>query len=400
MFNFKRTKVKVQDFEIEYIDTDLALVDCVAHLVVQKEIAFDLEFDKNLFRYGFNLCLIQICSITRCFVIDPMALSNAQLKPLFDVFEDPEILKVIHSGSEDLRLLQTLGCHLRGLFDTETAIKLLNYERTSLGSLILAKFEIEISKSLQTSNWGVRPLSEKQIIYSAHDVVFLLELRDILTKELTEAQKIEWFWQEVQHFESLTFVVLPVTDFLSAADRKDLSEHQQFVLNGLFIFREKKAQKVGKPAYQVISNDLVRKIVADSSVLENWLRERGIYHAFKTSDFQEQMQVLYADLCAEADDKQLSKTDSGRIKLTDAQQRENFRRRQESELAKEQIFKPIQAQIALMYDQPTARQVFTNTLMADITARKIRIKDIPVRYKREIIEQAATDLGLSLAEFQ
>ena len=400
MFNFKIAGVKVRNFEIEYIKTDTALTDCVTHLETQEEIAFDLEFDKNLFRYGFNLCLIQICSQTRCFVVDPMALTNAQLKPLFAVFENPKILKVIHSGSEDLRLLQTLGCHLRGLFDTETALKLLNYERTSLGSLILAKFEIEISKSLQTSNWGVRPLSEKQIIYSAHDVVFLLELRTILTQELADAQKIDWFWQEVQHFESLVFVVLPVTDFLTAADRKEFSEYHQFVLNGLLTFREKNAEKAAKPAYQVIANDLVRKIVGDPTILDNWLKERGIYHAFKTSVFQEKMQDVYAELCAEADNQQLSKTDSGRVKLTDAQHRENTRRRHETETFKEQIFKPIQAQIAARFNEPTARQVLTNTLVSDIASGKTRISEIPLRYKREILVQSADELGIDLARFE
>ena len=139
-------KINHRGINIEYVENIEQLKNCTTYLQTLNIIAFDLEFDKNSYLYGFNLCLIQIASEKRCFVIDPLKFSNKQLKAVYDVFENPTILKILHSGGEDLRLLQTLGCKLQNLFDTDIAVKLLNYEKISLGNVIKAKFDITLDK--------------------------------------------------------------------------------------------------------------------------------------------------------------------------------------------------------------------------------------------------------------
>ena len=106
-------KITHLGYNIVYIDTETKLKECVQELNACSVIGFDLEFDNNYFKYGFNICLIQIATEKTCFIIDPIALKTKQLKPIFEVFENPKIVKVAHSSGEDLRLLQSLGCHLR-----------------------------------------------------------------------------------------------------------------------------------------------------------------------------------------------------------------------------------------------------------------------------------------------
>ena len=156
-------KITHRGFSIEYIDTVDKLKTCVQYLQTVNTIAFDLEFDKNSFVYGFNLCLVQIATDKRCFVIDPLKLGNKVLVTVFDLFENPKIIKILHSGSEDLRLLQLLGCRLKNLFDTDIAVKILNYEKISLGNVIKAKFDIDLDKSLQKNMEKYREILDTTI---------------------------------------------------------------------------------------------------------------------------------------------------------------------------------------------------------------------------------------------
>ena len=91
---------------IEYIDTVDGFNAAIKHLLSADSVAFDLEFDSSRYSYGFTLCLVQICTKERCFVIDPFKIKD--LKPLFAILEDPSILKIAHSGDQDLRLLHSL----------------------------------------------------------------------------------------------------------------------------------------------------------------------------------------------------------------------------------------------------------------------------------------------------
>ncbi|MFN4152481.1 MAG: ribonuclease D, partial [Candidatus Sericytochromatia bacterium] len=121
-------------FQIEYINNNKLLDSCIKYLSSVNSFAFDLEFDHYRFSYGFNLCLIQIATDKRCFVIDPI--SKIDLNPLFDLFEDEKILKIVHSSGEDLRLLNQMNCYPKNLFDTDIVTKFLNYDLTSLSAML------------------------------------------------------------------------------------------------------------------------------------------------------------------------------------------------------------------------------------------------------------------------
>ena len=112
------------------IITNHDLLIAVDKLSKCKEIALDLEFDRNSFSYGFNLCFIQIQSDapdSHTYLIDPMS-PQINLTPLYKhVLENNKIVKVIHSPSEDLRLLQTLKCYTTNIFDTGTKLYCTEY---------------------------------------------------------------------------------------------------------------------------------------------------------------------------------------------------------------------------------------------------------------------------------
>lgn len=62
---------------------------------------------------------------------------------------------------------------------------------TGLSSLCLEHFGLPLSKRLQTSDWGARPLSEEQLCYAALDAYCLLGLARELPSELATLQVVQ-----------------------------------------------------------------------------------------------------------------------------------------------------------------------------------------------------------------
>ncbi len=386
-------------YGIEFITTDANLYEAIEHLKESAIIAFDLEFDNNRYQYGFHLCLVQVCSASRCFVIDPLPITDKAIAALFEVFNNPEIVKIIHAGGEDLRLLQILNCKPKNLFDTEVAARLLGYDKFSLGNMILQKFEIELDKKLQNSNWTKRPISTEQISYAANDVVYLLELKTMLEQELENSPQKAWFAEEMTVMENTFFVIEQKANFLKKADQDEFSEHDLFVLESIFKFREGVAKSFNKPVYQVFNDDFVREIVRNPAIIDRWQYQKGILHYVKNSAFQQQIDGVYQTALDEAEAKNLSKTGSGKKRMSDDEWQAILKTRAERQRAKDKIFIPIQKQIAEKYGAMLAPIILSGRIVDEIVAGETKITDLKHSYKRTIIVESAEELGMDLSTF-
>jgi ribonuclease D len=78
----------------------------------------------SLHAYRERVCLIQISSPGRDYLLDPLVLSD--LTPLKEFFEDPDVEKIFHAAEYDLLCLRRdFGFRVRGLFDTHAASRAL-----------------------------------------------------------------------------------------------------------------------------------------------------------------------------------------------------------------------------------------------------------------------------------
>jgi ribonuclease D len=384
---------------VQYITKLADLQACVKVLDQCTEIGFDLEFDNNLYTYGFNLCLIQIATDKHCFLIDPQVFKLADLQPLWAIFASPAILKIIHAGGEDYRLLQKLGCSPKNLFDTELCANMLGYEKTALSSVVLQNLNVAIDKNLQTSNWSKRPLTESQLRYAAYDVLYLLDLHKALVQQLANVQRQEWFAQEMSAIENTTFEIVQKTDFVKKADRDEFSEFDLFVLTELFKFRDDVARHINKPAYQVFSDDFVRDLVRNPAQLAQWTQLRGVIHYVKNETFGLRIEAAYARIVESATAQQLSTDRTVSKRLSAADWATINQERQALKEAKEKIFGPIKAQLAAQHGDFLANTTLSNQTMADLVAGRLTISDFKIDYKRTILQQTAEQLNLDLSSF-
>jgi ribonuclease D len=103
---------------------------------------------------------------------------------------------VLHAASQDLPCLTAVGMRPRRIFDTELAGRLLNYPRVGLASMVEELLGYRLSKEHSAVDWSSRPLPDPWLAYAALDVEVLIELRDVIRRQLAEAGKLGWAEEE------------------------------------------------------------------------------------------------------------------------------------------------------------------------------------------------------------
>tara|TARA_B100000945_G_scaffold73226_1_gene56119 strand:+ start:223 stop:867 length:645 start_codon:yes stop_codon:yes gene_type:complete len=142
-----------------------------------------------------RLCLIQICDALDnviCIRIEKNQKSAPNLKSLF---EQTSIEKVFHFARFDVAALASnLNIHVNPIFCTKIASKIgRTYSpRHGLKEVVMETVGIELDKQAQSSDWGkVGDLTQKQLIYAANDVRYLLGAK----QKLEEMLKREDRWE-------------------------------------------------------------------------------------------------------------------------------------------------------------------------------------------------------------
>ena len=142
-----------------------------------------------------RLCLIQICDALDnviCIRIEKNQKTAPNLKSLF---EQTSIEKVFHFARFDVAALASnLNIHVNPIFCTKIASKIgRTYSpRHGLKEVVMETVGIELDKQAQSSDWGkVGDLTQKQLIYAANDVRYLLGAK----QKLEEMLKREDRWE-------------------------------------------------------------------------------------------------------------------------------------------------------------------------------------------------------------
>lgn len=377
---------------VQLIDTAAALAGCLATLAAQPSIAFDLEFDNNLRGYGITLCLIQVATPEACYLIDPLA--GLDLGGLYAIFEDERIEKIVHSPGEDLRLLHSLGCYPKNLFDVQVVAILLNYEHISLAALLLEKMGLTLSKGQQRSDWKQRPLSPAQSLYAAADVIWLHSLKELLIAEARPKGLMPFVQEEQDGLSTTIHKIEAKQSFLKPADLHKLNPREQYVLNAVYRYRDVLARKLNKPAFMVMDDTVVRALAEGSLRVSELGTSRGLHHSLKKetslNELSEQLQAIQDAATA--------------LSLATILPRRKFLSREEhaarEQAGKDKIekFAPLQEALAAAYGQFAARFILSNGTVNDLVLHDIHLADLKP-YRQTLLKDAAAKLGIDLGGF-
>lgn len=243
-----------------WVNTNQLLHKLLTDLSASPRIAVDTE-SNSLHAYRERVCLIQFSTPKQDYVVDPFAFSDLSL--LAPVFKNPQIEKIFHAAEYDLICLKRdYGFELSNLFDTMQAARILGYPAVGLDTLLAEKFQIKMDKRHQKADWGARPLTRAQIDYARQDTHYLFALRDALEAELREKGR----WELALEDFARACRVEDTREKQNGASwkrfgaRKGVSLRELTILSELCHSRDRIAEKLDRPPFKVIDDNLLLEI--------------------------------------------------------------------------------------------------------------------------------------------
>lgn len=234
-------------------------------MATHSRIAVDTE-SNSLHAYRERVCLMQISTPIFDYLIDPLALTDLSL--LGPIFNNPRVEKIFHAAEYDLICLRRdFGFEFTFIFDTMQAARVLGYPFVGLDNMLAEKFQVKMDKRHQKADWAARPLTPAQIDYARLDTHYLFNLRDILERELREKDRLELARDD---FARLCRPEEPRekkpngSTWRRFSSRKDVSQRELTILAELCRRRDGIAEKLNRPPFKVVDDNLLLAIARTS----------------------------------------------------------------------------------------------------------------------------------------
>nr|WP_247664761.1 ribonuclease D [Pseudoalteromonas sp. MMG010] len=204
-------------------------------------LAIDTEFMRRRTLYP-EVALIQVFDGEHLALIDPLA--ELSLFDFWQILKDPNVLKVLHSPSEDIEVFQKYAGFVPApLFDTQFALQLLG-EGNCMGFALMVNklLDVEIDKSESRTNWLQRPLTEKQLDYAAADTYYLLPCFEQIIEKINHAGFFDIVINESCLVANKRAFSLPDSEiYKDIKNAWQLKPHELVVLKELAAWRKNKA---------------------------------------------------------------------------------------------------------------------------------------------------------------
>ena len=274
-----------------WVDTTVKRRQAEKDMQTSSILCIDTEYDS--FRYFHDkLCLIQIKAEEKSYLFDP--LNGVDLSFLAEPFADPAMLKVLHAGDNDIRLLKRdYGFAFSNVFDTHRAAAILGCHYLSLSTLIKQFLDIDLEKKkkIQRSQWDIRPLSEEQLRYAVLDTAYLKPLYEKLAAEIRtrglEKEAAHAFaeittatWQE-KVFDVRGHTRIKAYPILTAAQKKRIQR--------LYRWRFQKARELNRAIFMILSEQDLVNLVRMETLTPAGLKNEGGFSAERAARFGEEI---------------------------------------------------------------------------------------------------------------
>ncbi len=240
-------------------------------------IALDTEFMRDT-TYWPKLCLVQLGGPEEAVAIDTLA-DGIDLAPLYRLLADESLLKVLHSGRQDLEIFfHQTGKLPKPIFDSQVAAMVCGFgESVAYQTLARELAGARVDKTSRFADWSHRPLTQRQIDYALADVIHLRPIYRKLKGKLRHNGREAWLGQEMD------ILTDPETYRLTPQDAwrrlKPRSHDRRFlaVVQSVAAWREQEAQRRDVPRNRVLRDEQLMDIAAHRpQSAEHLGRTRGL----------------------------------------------------------------------------------------------------------------------------
>lgn len=244
------------------VNNQASFAQLIAHLRTQPIIGLDTE-SNSLFRYYPHVCLIQITAyvdpqqpvsdMVVDYLLDPLALKN--ISALAPILSDPATEVIMHAAENDIIILQRdFSFQFSNVFDTQLAACILGWKQVGSAAILQDLFGVTSDKNMQRTDWGQRPLNQKQIAYAQLDTHFLPALR----LRLIEALQKSGHWEEATEafalLRQVTYQEPAPRTFWQMKHTREVPTAATNVLEALWLWRENEAQRRDRPPFKIMTD--------------------------------------------------------------------------------------------------------------------------------------------------
>ncbi|HUX78852.1 MAG TPA: ribonuclease D [Alphaproteobacteria bacterium] len=244
-------------------------------------IMVDTEFVRET-TYWPQLCLIQVGLPEEAVAIDPLA-KGIELQVFFDLLQNPHVIKVFHSGRQDVEIFY----HLTGqipepLFDTQIAGMVCGFGESVGYDVLVQKYaKVSIDKSSRYTHWAQRPLTEKQLIYALGDVIHLRIIYEKLYARILDEDRLHWMKEEVSILTDPATYMIDPYDAWKKIKVRSPKPRMLAILREITAWREITAQQRNVPRGRVLRDEVMLELSAASPRNVSELgRMRGLSSSF------------------------------------------------------------------------------------------------------------------------
>ncbi|MHA2276706.1 MAG: hypothetical protein ACXAC2_13100, partial [Candidatus Kariarchaeaceae archaeon] len=274
---------------IRFVDDLKELDNCIGYIYKNNisEIGIDLE-SNSLYRYYHDVCLIQIAAGDKIWLIDSLKLKCPPI--LKNLLEDDNITKIFQDMQYDLALLTfNYNCNVNNVFDISIADRLVRQSNNNRKLSYIVEdflgFTSKIPNKSQKSNWGKRPLTDKQIQYAAYDVMYLTDIYLSIIDIFKNDFRFECLLTFVEKYRPKDYRrKYNVNSMWKIKNIENLSQVQLFRLKNLLLARDIIGQELNKPLYWISNENILRDLAeSDLSVksdIMRFLEERNAYNRY------------------------------------------------------------------------------------------------------------------------
>jgi ribonuclease D len=269
----------MRDLPEEIVTQPEELAACCRYLASLARFGFDTEFVGEE-TYHPRLCLVQVATEERLFLIDPI--STGPLDAFWQLVVDPSRTAVVHAGRAEVRLCRlATGKPPGNLVDLQLAAGLVGMTYPiGHGPLVKQLLDIPLAKNETLTEWRNRPLTASQIRYAFDDVRYLLPLWQKLSARLASLGRMDWAREEFNRLVTTVSPEEPSTEKwrklrgLGSLDRRRLA-----VVRAVYAWREEVAEETNRPARAIVRDDLIVEIARRNPIKERDLQVvRGLRH--------------------------------------------------------------------------------------------------------------------------
>jgi ribonuclease D len=244
------------------VNNQAGFTQMLAHLRTQPILALDTE-SNSLFRYYPKVCLIQLTALvdaqqsdptaTVDYLLDPLALKN--ISALAPLLSDQATTVIMHAAENDIIILQRdFNFQFGNVFDTQLAARILGWKQVGLAAILQEQFGVASDKNMQRTDWGQRPLNQKQTTYAQIDTHYLPTLRLRLIEQLQQAER----WEEAQEafalLRDVSYHEPAARTFWQMKHTREVPDAALNVLEALWQWREAEAQRRDWPPFKIMTD--------------------------------------------------------------------------------------------------------------------------------------------------